>query len=57
MEGNSFDGFHGPITSIIQSSRTGNILATCYDGKVYLLTPPNIEYYLLNENKDKEYLN
>ncbi len=45
---NYFISFDGPVTSIIQSSTTGNILATCLDGKIYLLTPPNIDYYLNN---------
>ena len=45
---NYFISFNGPITSIIQSSTTGNILVTCLDGKIYLLTPPNIDYYLNN---------
>ena len=47
-EMNSFKGFNGPVTSIIQSNTTGNILVTCNDGKVYLLTPPNLDYYLSN---------
>ena len=50
-ERNTFNGFVGPVSSIIQSSLTGHILATCYDGHVYLFTPPNLEYYL---EKDKE---
>lgn len=54
-ERNNFNGFAGPVTSIIQSSNTGNILATCNDGNVYLFTPPNLDYYLLN--KDKNYVN
>ena len=41
-----FEEFDGPINCIIQSKTTGHILATCYNGKVYLFTPPNIEYYL-----------
>ena len=41
-----FEGFGGPISSIIQSKATGNVLVTCYDGNVYLFTPPNIDYYL-----------
>lgn len=45
-ESNTFKGFSGAISSIIQSSLTGNILATCYDGNVYLFTPPNLENYL-----------
>ena len=38
--------FDGPISCILQSKITGNILITCYNGKVYLFTPPNLEYYL-----------
>ena len=40
------DGFNGPINCLKQSKRTGNILACCYNGNIYLLTPPNINYYL-----------
>ena len=50
-ERNTFNRFNGPISSIIQSNFTGNIIVTCYDGNVYLLTPPNLEYYF---SKDKE---
>ena len=52
-ERNTFNRFGGAISSIIQSRSTGNILVTCYDGYVYLLTPPNLDYYL---SKDKEEL-
>ena len=44
-----FQGFDKIITSIIQSSKQGNILATCSDGNVYLLSKPNLEYYLEEE--------
>ena len=43
----------GPISCIIQSKITGHILATCYNGKVYLFTPPNIDYYINNKNNKK----
>ena len=46
-----FKGFSGAISSIVQSSLTGNILATC-DGKVYLFTPPNLEKYLYEDEND-----
>lgn len=42
----NFEYFEEPISSIIQSKVTRNVLATCYDGNVYLFTPPNIDYYL-----------
>jgi len=41
-----FEEFDGPISCIIQSKTTGHILATCYNGNIYLFTPPNIDYYL-----------
>ena len=37
---------NGPINCIKQSKTTGNILVCCYNGNIYLLTPPNIDYYL-----------
>ena len=40
-----FKGFKGAITSMIQSTITKNILVSCYDGKIYLLSRPNMEYY------------
>ena len=37
--------FKGPISSIIQSSKDGSILITCWDGNVYLLDI-DMEYYI-----------
>ena len=37
-----FKGFKGPISCIIQSSQ-GEILATCYDGNVYLFSEPDLD--------------
>ena len=58
------DDFQAPISCIIQSNITGNILVSCWDGNIYLLTPPNIEMIkndnpfhilnFLNEYNDKE---
>ena len=47
-----FTGFEGAISCIIQSKKEndGYILVTCYNGKVYLLTKPNLDNYL--ETKD-----
>ena len=45
-----FEEFDGPISCIIQSKTTGNILVTCYNGNVYLFTPPNIDYFLKNND-------
>ena len=48
-----FSGFEGAISCIIQAKKeyNGNILVTCYSGKVYLLTRPNLEYYQKKNNK------
>ena len=34
---NNFEGFKKPISCMIQSKKTKNIIITCLDGKVYLL--------------------
>ena len=46
-----FYGFHGAISSIIQSSSRKNILVSCYDGKIYLFTKPNLSLYVQNTKK------
>ena len=46
----NFEGFERPISSIIQSKQKGNIIVSCWDGNIYLLTPPNLEYLLYNDN-------
>ena len=47
-----FTGFEGAISSIIQAKIEidGNILISCNNGKVYLLTMPNLDYYLNTKN-------
>ena len=44
-----FKGFQSSISCITQSS-IGNIIITCWDGNVYLFSPPNIDYYLKYNN-------
>ena len=46
----NFEGFERPISSIIQSKKNGNIIVSCWDGNIYLLTPPNLDYLLYNDN-------
>jgi len=46
-----YEYFDGPINYIFQSKITGNILLGCYNGKLYLLTQPNIDYYINNDKK------
>lgn len=47
-----FECFKRNISSIIQSKITGDILITSWDGNVYVFSPPNISYYLENDNFD-----
>ncbi len=50
----NFNGFKGPITCIKQSLMKENILVTCFDGNVLLLTIPNINGLKeLNKNFNK----
>ena len=46
----SFNGFIRTISCIIQSKITAKILITSWDGKVYLFSSPNIDYYLNCDN-------
>ena len=48
------DAFNGPINCITQSTKTGHILVSCLDGNIYLLTPPNISYYLDEDEEEEE---
>ena len=44
-----FGGFEGAISCMIQSDMFGNILIACWDGHIYLMNPPNIDFYLKPE--------
>ena len=44
--------FDRPISCINQSKETGDIFVTCYNGRTYLFTPPNIKSFL-RSNKVK----
>ena len=46
-----FQGFKGPISCICQSKKNGNVLISCWDGNVYLFSPPNIEYFDFYDQK------
>ena len=40
-----FEGFGNAVSCITQSKTTGNIITTCWDGKVQLFNPPNIDFF------------
>ena len=59
FEHDNFLEFEGPITSIIQSEKTGEILVSCRYGAIYVLSPPNLNYFLYydeQETQDSSYI-
>ena len=50
-----FKGFESNISCITQSTKTGNILISCWDGNVFLSSEPNISIYL-KDDKEKRNL-
>ena len=59
FEHDNFLEFEGPITSIIQSKKTGEILVSCRYGPIYVLSPPNLNYFLYydeQETQDSSYI-
>ena len=50
---NNFEIFQMPITCITQSNISGNIIITCFDGNVYLFRPPNIDFFINLDKKNK----
>ena len=59
FEHDNFLEFEGPITSIIQSKKTGEILVSCRYGAIYVLSPPNLNYFLYydeQETQDSSYI-
>ena len=50
--------FNGAVTCIVQTKEKGNFLISCTNGKIYLFTSPNINYFLFcdeQEQKDFDY--
>ena len=48
-----FKGFKSPITCITQSKRNLKLLISCLDGKVHLLSAPNIDIFLKYDERTK----
>ena len=48
---NNFKGFNGPISCITQSRKDGNLLITSWDGNVYLVNQPDINFYLKQDRQ------
>ena len=44
--------FKGAVSCIIQSSKEGDILVSCWDGNVYLFGNINIDFYLENDKQE-----
>ena len=43
----NFLGFDRAISCIIQSKHKGNIILSSWEGNIYLLTPPNLDFFVL----------
>ena len=54
FEHDNFLGFEGPITSLVQSRKTGEILVSCRYGNIYLLSPPNLNYFLYYDEQETQ---
>ena len=52
FKNDNFFEFEGPITSLIQSKETGEILSSCRDGTIYLLSPPNLNYFIYYDEQE-----
>jgi len=50
-QNDEFNGFDGKISCITQSTITGNILVTCWDGTVHMFKPPNLDAF---KNEDDQ---
>ena len=50
-DNNNYPLFDGNINCILQSKINGKLLISCWNGKVYLFSEPNIKYYLDNNDK------
>ena len=50
---NLFSGFERTVSCITQSKISGNLFVTCWDGNIYIFTPPNICCYLVWDMEEK----
>ena len=46
---NDYELINGSINCMVQSKINGKIFVSCWNGKVYLFSEPNINYYLSDE--------
>lgn len=52
-ENENLEGFNGTINNIIQT-QNGKILVSCWNGKVYSFSEPNISYYLEEDLEEEK---
>ena len=45
-DNDNFVGFNFPVNNIIQIKYSGKIIITTIDGRIYLFSKPNLDYYL-----------
>ena len=49
-----FKGFKGPISCITQSKKDGNLLITCWDGKIHLVNYTILSLYFEQDEQIKK---
>ena len=47
----NFKGFNFPVNNIIQIKYSGKIIITTIDGRIYLFSKPNLDYYLKKQKR------
>ena len=50
-----FNEFNGTVNCIVQSKYNGKLLISCWDGKIYCFSEPNIDYYLEEELRENQF--
>ncbi len=50
-----FNEFNGTVNCIVQSKYNGKLLISCWDGKIYCFSEPNIDYYLEEELSENQF--
>ena len=53
----NFEGFKGPISCITQSKKDGNLLITCWDGKIYFVKYTGFSFYFEQDEQIKKSAN
>ena len=50
-DNDNFKGFNFPVNNIIQIKYSGKIIITTIDGRIYLFSKSNLDYYLKKQKR------